>query len=105
VTQPMMESPVWLTEDGRTLVLAEGQERWVWIQLVDVSTRTVRAQAVLRAPEPVGFVVFHVLARTVWLVGGRGGLLAVDLERFTVELFRTARELAGPERHSGGFAI
>lgn len=104
-TQPMMEAPVWLTEDGRTLVLAEARERWVWIQLVDVTRSVVRAQAVLRAPERLGFVVFHVLGRAVWLVGERGGMLAVDLDHFTVEMFRPAREMVGPEHHTGGFAI
>ena len=51
----MMESPVWLTEDGRiALVLARGQERWVWVQLVDLPSRTIRADALLRAPRAAG---------------------------------------------------
>jgi hypothetical protein len=104
-TQTMMEAPVWLTEDGRTLVLVEGRQRWVWIQLVDVGSRTVRAEMVLRTPEPVGKVVFHVLGSTAWLTSGRGALLAIDVERFTVEQFRPAREILPPGRHVGGVAI
>jgi hypothetical protein len=104
-TQPMMEAPVWLTEDGRTLVLAAGKERWVWVQLVDVDSRTVRAQMVLRAPEPVGTVIARVLGHTAWLTSVRGGLLAIDVERLSVELFRPAREIVAPGRHVGGVAI
>lgn len=104
-TQTMMEAPVWLTDDGRTLVLAEGQRDRVWIQLVDVPSRMVRAQMVLRTPEPVESVVFHVLGNMAWLTSTRGSLLAIDVERFTVELFRPAREIVPPGQHAGGVAI
>ncbi len=103
--QVMMEEPVWLTEDGLTLVLAEGHERWVWLQLVDVGSRTVRAEMVLSAPEPVGNPVVHVLGSTAWLTSAHGGLLAIDVEHLTVELFRPAREIVSPGYHVGGAAI
>ncbi len=104
-TQVMMEEPVWLTEDGLTLVLVEGHERWVWVQLVDVESRLVRAEMVLSAPEPLGNLVVHVLGCTAWLSSERGGLLAIDVERFTVELFRPAHEIVTPGHHVGGAAI
>ncbi len=103
--QTMMEAPVWLTEDGRTLVLTEGQHDRVWLQIVDVGSRTVRAEMVLRTPEPVGNVCFQVLGSTAWLSSRRGGLLAVDVERLTVELFRPAREIVPTGHGLGGVAI
>lgn len=104
-TQIAMEAPVWLTEDGRTLVLAEGQQDRVWVQLVDLGSRMVRAEMVLRTPEPIDSVVFHVLGNTAWLTSMRGGLLAIDVERLTVELFRPAREIVPTGHHAGGTAI
>jgi hypothetical protein len=104
-TQTMMEPPVWLTEDGRTLVLVEGHERWLWIQLVDVERRMVRTELVLRTPEPMGSPVFHVLGSTAWLISDRGPLLAIDVARLTVELFRSAREIVSPGHHVGGAAL
>ncbi len=104
-TQTMMEAPVWLTEDGRTLVLAEGKRDRVWVQLVDVASRTVRVHMVLRTPEPVDTICFHVLGHTAWLSSALGGLLAIDVEHLTVELFRPAREIVSQGHHSGGAAI
>src|SRR5262249_7923549 len=104
-TQVMMEEPVWLTEDGLTLVLAEGHERWVWVQLVDVGSRTVRAEMVLCAPEPMGNPVLHVLGNTAWLTSERGGLLAIDVEHLAGELFGRAREIVSRGHHVGGAAI
>jgi hypothetical protein len=104
-TQTTMEASVWLTEDGRTLVLAEAQRDRVWVQLVDVDSRMVRVQMALRTPEPMKSVVFHVLGSTAWLTSTRGCVLAIDVERFTVELFRPAREMVPPGHHVGGVAI
>lgn len=104
-TLPMMEAPFWVTEDGGTLVLTEGHGRWVWLQLVDVASRTVRADMLLCAPEPMEYPIVHVVGSTAWLICERGSLLAIDVDRLTVELFRPAREIVSTGRHVGGAAV
>jgi hypothetical protein len=91
--QTMFDAPIWLTEDGRTAVLVEGHERWVWVQIVDVGAQTVRAEVLLRTPEPMGDVYVQVLGRTAWLTGFHGALLALDVDRLEVVDFRRAREM------------
>jgi hypothetical protein len=94
-----------LTEDGRTMVLCEEHQRWVWLQIVDVETKTVRAEISLRAPEHMGSGLLHVIRGVAYVTGAAGTLLGVDVERFTVELFRTAREMVPSGLGAGMVAI
>lgn len=95
----------WLTADGATLVLAEGYDRWVQVSVIDHARMTVRAVVALRTPDAVGNVMVEVIGETAWLVGERGGLLALRIETWDVVLFRSAQELNPRHGTVNAFAL
>ncbi len=100
-----MEPPIWLTGDGRTLVTARGRDRRVRIRIVDVGAAMIRSEILLRTPEPIGNVYLTVVGQVAWLAGQDGALLAFDVERLEVALFRSARELHPAGLRMGQSAI
>jgi hypothetical protein len=77
-------------------VIAEGHGAWVRVHVIDLAGPTLRAALVLRAPEPLDNVSVAVIGDTAWLLGERGGLLAIDLSTWHVRLFRSRSELMPP---------
>ena len=86
-----------LASDGRSLVMADSRGRWVVVHVIDVVDRTVRTRVVLRAPEPTGGVIAEVTGDTLWLLGVRGGLLALSMESWEVKLYRPCAEVLPPD--------
>jgi hypothetical protein len=86
----------WLAPDGRSLVMAESHGRWVRVHVLDLADQTMRARVLLRLPEPTGQVISAVTGDTVWILGVRGGLLALSMETWEVKLHRPSAEILPP---------
>ncbi|MFT3770133.1 MAG: hypothetical protein QM820_32290 [Minicystis sp.] len=100
----------WLTDEGRAFVLASEHARWVRVRVIDVTSLRARVTVILRAPEDLQGVMPEVRAgaeagtgapaggrasteETLWLIGGRGALLALSLRSWQVLSFRPASDL------------
>lgn len=87
-TAPAANTPRWLADEGRTLVLADAHERWVRIRLLDVAGPRVRATVLLRTPEPLDKPWMEVQGDRIWLIGSQGALLVVTADDWTIERYQ-----------------
>jgi hypothetical protein len=87
----------WLSADGRSLVMAESYDRWILVHVYDLVDRIVRARVVLEAPERTGNVSLDVTGDTVWLLAGRGVLVALSMTTWEVKLHRPSAEVLPPD--------
>jgi hypothetical protein len=83
-----LETNQWLSEDGRTLVLASVSGPWVFVREWDVPGCRVRRATALRAPEPLEALLTARLAGDqLWLCAESGALLVLGLAAGDVREF------------------
>ncbi len=90
-----IDSPWWLTPDGRAVVLAHSHDRWVIVRVLDLETRTVRPTVVLRTPEAMGDLETTVCGTTLWLVGIRGAFAEIDMVTWRILDYASAEAATG----------
>jgi hypothetical protein len=90
------EALCWLTPDGREIVFAQAFERWVIVRVLDRASMEVRPTILLRTPEPLDDLDTTVCGQTLWLVGGRGAMVEIDMSRWHVRDFRPSSDVAAP---------
>jgi hypothetical protein len=90
------EAYPWICSDGRSVVLAQSDSRWISVRIFDLATGAIRTTVVLRSPEPLENIELAVRGSTLWALGAQGALLEIDMERWEVLSFRAASEISSP---------
>jgi hypothetical protein len=89
------EDPLpWIDPTGRSMVLAECADRWVFVRMVDLVRRRVRARIVLRTPEPMGWLDAAMSREgAVRLMGDGGAVLELAPDTGDVLFWRAERDV------------
>jgi hypothetical protein len=104
-TVTMWDAQRWIAADGRTMVMAQSIGRWLFLHVIDVMDRTVRARVSLRTPSDAGSPSVHVTDDVVWLLAYGGELLALSLDTWEVKLHRTSAEVVPPDTNVASSAF
>jgi hypothetical protein len=76
-----------LLPGGRELLLVDSFGVWVFVRVIDLPTRTIRARVLLRTPQPMELLQYELSSGRLMLIGKRGAMLILRLPAWTVQLY------------------
>ncbi len=90
---------VWLDDEGRELVLVNGWDRWLFIDVIDVERRRVAARVSFQTPRPFErpLITRH-HGESLWIAGRHGGLLQLARAGWNVLAYYDLTELVAEDR-------
>lgn len=87
-------APVWLTEDGRRVILATSRSDWLFIWVLNVESSEIEECVSLRTPKPLGDYIDTIVdGVTVWFIGSEGCMLELALEDWDIMSWRNLSEI------------
>jgi len=88
------DAAIWLTDDASRVVVCSVLGAWVFVQVLELSSRQVVGGVMLRTPEPLGPMTEHVVeGETLWIFGEGGRLLRVSIRDWEIVGFQLFGEL------------
>jgi hypothetical protein len=94
-----------LLPGGRELLLVDTHGVWVFLRVIDLASRTIRARVLLRTPQPIGLMLLELRSDRLMLIGNHGTLLVLCLPAWTVHLYAERLGLASGDEFFHAVAI
>ncbi len=96
----------WLLPGGESIVLVSMEGQWVFLRVMDISTRRATRAASFRTPEPMGAPgTWSVSGSTIWIFGAAGWLLQIDCESLEILGWSCPRDLLPAEIKDMGLQV
>lgn len=77
-----------LSADGRQICIGEAHAGEVFVRIIDRATMTVERALRVRTPSPLSWRADQLIDGRLYVIGSRGAVLAVDVEKMDVVLWR-----------------
>lgn len=96
----------WLDTKGRSVIVVECCNRWIFGHEIDLELSRVRSRAVIRAPEPMENVTTTVTPeKSIVITSESGATIEISLKNWEPRLWRPTTDIIGSEELVGAMKL